>query len=105
MCALLGTSVVTTDHLALHTHQTIMLWVHAAEHTGPGKPTFDNTMFAEQEISLLAPLKKSAIHMPPFTLLWLVKLVLYKQSKSKKEAWRSRNRSRVQPVGLGRPAQ
>jgi hypothetical protein len=74
-----------------------MLWVHAAEHTGPGKPAFKNTMFAEQENSLLAPLKKSAVHMNPFTLLWLVRLVLYKQAKSKRAAWRSRNHSRVQP--------
>jgi hypothetical protein len=69
MCTLVVTSVDTSEHLALHTHQTIMLWVHAAELTGPGKPEFDNTIFAEQENSLLAPLKKSAVHMHPFTLL------------------------------------
>jgi hypothetical protein len=58
MCALLVTSVATSDHLdlALHMHQTIMLWLHAAEHTGPRKPAFENTsMFAEQENSHLAP--------------------------------------------------
>jgi hypothetical protein len=55
MCALLVTSVATSDHLAFHMHQTIMLWLHAAEHTGPGKPAFENTMFAEQENSHLTP--------------------------------------------------
>jgi uncharacterized protein YqfB (UPF0267 family) len=42
-------------------------------------------MYAEQENSVIARLKKIASHMWPDTLLWLLRYVLYVQAGRKEE--------------------
>jgi hypothetical protein len=42
-------------------------------------------MYAEQENSVIARLKKIASHMRPDTLLWLLRYVLYVQAGRKEE--------------------
>ena len=51
---------------------------------------FANASFAEQENSALAVLKKIAAHCRPDTLLWLVRLFLYKLAKRKSQTWKKR---------------
>jgi hypothetical protein len=45
-----------------------------------------NPSFAEQENEVLASLKKGAANMHPLTVLWLVRLSLYKLAKRKQSA-------------------
>lgn len=49
-----------------------------------------NTEVAEQQNKPLATLKKLAVHMNPLTLIWLTRLKLYKQKKSRAHLWRTR---------------
>jgi hypothetical protein len=67
--------------------------VSAARYKATGKPGFANSVYAEQENRPLAALKKGAVHMHPFTLLWLIRLTLYLQAEQKADRlWRTRHR-------------
>jgi hypothetical protein len=61
-----------------------------------GQPGFANSVYAGQENRPLAALKKGAVHMHPFTLLWLIRLTLYIQAEQKGD-WLWRTRHRYQP--------
>lgn len=51
---------------------------------------FANASYAEQENSQLAVLKKIAAHCRPDTLLWLVRVFLYKLHQRKGQLYRKR---------------
>lgn len=49
-------------------------------------PAFHNSSYAEQSNRGLDALKKGAANMHPLTLLWLVRMYLYRQAKKRSYA-------------------